>query len=91
MGALAPFLMALAGPLARQVLLSLGIGLITFVGVDTAVTSALAAAKGYMGQITADYAAILARAGLFTAMSIIAGGISARVSMMILKRMGRVA
>lgn len=90
MGGLAPLLMALVGPLARQVLVSLGIGLITFVGVDSAVTGALTAAKGYMGQIPADSAAIAARAGIFTAMSIIAGGISARLSMLVLKRMGRV-
>lgn len=90
MGGLAGFLMALIGPLARQALISLGIGLITFVGVDTAVSSALGAAKGYMGQVAGDYAAILARGGLFTAMSIIAGGIIARVSMLVLKRMGRV-
>lgn len=90
MGGLAGFLMALVGPLARQALISLGIGLITFVGVDTAVSGALSAAKGYMGQTPADIAAILARGGIFTAMSIIAGGISAGVSMMVLKRMGRV-
>lgn len=90
MGGLAGFLMALIGPLARQALISLGIGLITFVGVDTAVTGALSAAKGYMGQVPADIAAILARAGMFTAMSVIAGGITARLSMLVLKRMGRV-
>ena len=90
MGGLAAFLMALIGPLARQALISLGIGLVTFVGVDAAVSGALSAAKGYMGQTPADIAAILARGGIFTAMSIIAGGISAGVSMMVLKRMGRV-
>ena len=90
MGALAPFLMALIGPLARQALIALGIGLITYVGVDTAVTAALTAAKSNLGQITGSVAAILARGGLFTAMSILAGGISARLSLMVLKRMGRV-
>lgn len=90
MGGLAGFLMGLIGPLARQALVALGIGLITYVGVDTAVTGALSAAKGYMGQVPADIAALCARGGLFTAMSVIAGGITARVSMMILKRMGRV-
>lgn len=90
MGGLAGFLMALVGPLARQALISLGIGLITFVGVDAAVTGALASAKSNMGQITGSVAAILARGGVFTAMSVIAGGITARVSMLVLKRMGRV-
>lgn len=85
------FLMALAGPLARQVLVALGIGLITYVGLDTAVSSALAAAKSNMGQITGSVAAILSRGGIFTAMSVIAGGITARMSMMVLKQLGRVA
>ncbi|WP_423200317.1 DUF2523 family protein [Cupriavidus sp. H19C3] len=84
------FLMALAAPLARQVLVSLGIGLITYVGLDTAVSGALAAAKSSLGQMPASVAAILARGGIFTAMSIVAGGITARMSMMVLKRMGRV-
>jgi hypothetical protein len=84
------FLMALAGPLARQVLISLGIGLVTFVGLDAAVTAALSAAKSNLGQMPAAAAAILARGGVFTAMSVIAGGITARMSMMVLKQFGRV-
>lgn len=84
------FLMALAGPLARQVLISLGIGLVTFVGLDAAVTAALGAAKSNLGQMPAAAAAILARGGVFTAMSVIAGGITARMSMMVLKQFGRV-
>lgn len=87
---MAAFLMALVGPLARQVLISLGIGLVTFVGLDAAVTGALGAAKASFGQIPAAAAAILARGGVFTAMSIIAGGITARMSMMVLKQLGRV-
>jgi len=91
MGGLAGFLMALIGPLVRQALVAIGIGLITFVGLDTAVTSALSAAKSTLGQLPAAAMAICARGGMFTAMSIIAGGITARMSMMVLKRLGRVA
>jgi len=91
MGNLAGFLMGLIGPLVRQALISLGIGLVTFVGLDAAVTSALGAAKASMGQMPAAAMAICARGGMFTAMSIIAGGVSARMSMMVLKRLGRVA
>lgn len=87
---LASFLMGLAGPLARQVLLSLGIGLVTFVGLDAAVSAALAAAKSNFGAMPAAVSAILARGGVFTAMSVIAGGITARMSMMVLKRLGAV-
>lgn len=84
------FLMALAGPLARQVLVSLGIGLITFVGLDAAVTAALGAAKSNLGMMPATVAALLARGGIFTAFSILAGGIVAGVSMTVLSRFGKV-
>jgi hypothetical protein len=90
MGGLASLLTALAGPIARQVLISLGIGLITFAGLDAAITAALGAAKSNMSQITGSVAAILARGGMFTAMSVIAGGITAGVSMVIVKRLGRI-
>lgn len=82
------FLMTLAGPLARQVLISLGIGLISFVGLDTAIQSAFNAAKSNFAGMDSGIVAIAARAGLFTAFSIVAGGILAGVSMLILKRFG---
>jgi hypothetical protein len=88
---LAAFLMALIGPLARQLLVSIGIGLITFVGLDAAVGAALNAAKGSLSGTPAFAMAILARGGIFTALSIIAGGITARISLMSLKRLGRIA
>jgi hypothetical protein len=87
---LAGLLIALVGPLAKQALVALGIGLITYVGLDAAVTSALSAAKSSLGQLPAAAMAICARGGMFTAFSIVAGGITARMSMMIVKRLGRV-
>jgi hypothetical protein len=57
---------------------------------DAAVTSALSAAKSSLGQLPAAAMAICARGGMFTAFSIVAGGITARMSMMIVKRLGRV-
>ncbi|ASL74984.1 DUF2523 family protein [Ralstonia pseudosolanacearum] len=86
---LAGFLMALVGPLARQLLVSLGIGLITYVGLDAAVSAALGAAKSSLAGMPAVAAAILARGGVFTGLSIIAGGITARISMITLKRLGK--
>lgn len=86
----AAFLMALVGPLARQLLVSLGIGLITFVGLDAALSSALSAAKSSLVGLPSAVTALLAIAGFFTAFSIIAGGMVARISLMTLKRFGRV-
>jgi hypothetical protein len=87
---LAAFLMGLVGPLARQLLVSIGIGLVTFVGLDTAVSAAFSAAKGALGGLTGSVASVLAMAGFFTALSVIAGGIVARISLLTLKRFGRV-
>jgi hypothetical protein len=86
----AAFLMALVAPLARQILVSLGIGLITFVGMDAAIGGALSAAKSSLSGLPAAVTSVLALAGFFTAFSIIAGAMVARVSLMSLKKFGRV-
>jgi hypothetical protein len=86
----AAFLMALVAPLARQILVSLGIGLITFVGMDAAIGGALSAAKSALAGLPAAVTAVMAMAGFFTAFSIIAGAMVARVSLISLKRFGRV-
>lgn len=85
------FFMALAGPMAKQVLISLGIGFISFVGLDAAVTAGLSAAKGYLSGMPSAVISILAIAGVWTAMSIVVGGILARLSMMVLSRLGKIA
>ena len=72
-----------------QALVSLGIGTLTFVGLQTAVTSALNGAKSAVGGMPSDIAAIVAMAGIFTALSILAGGVTAGVSMIVLKRFAK--
>lgn len=83
-------LVALSGPIARQVLISLGIGLVTYVGVDTAVSALLTQARTAWaagpGGGAGAAAQLIAMAGVNTALSIICGGISARVTMLVLKK-----
>lgn len=86
----AAFLMGLVGPLARQILVSLGIGLVTFVGMDVAIGAALSAAKSSLGALPSAITAVMAMCGFFTAFSIIAGAIVARVSLVTLQRFGKV-
>lgn len=86
----AAFLMGLIGPLARQLLVSLGIGLVTFVGMDAAVGGALSAAKSSLSGLPAAVTSVMALAGFFTAFSVLAGAMVARVSLMTLKRFGKV-
>lgn len=82
---------ALAGPLAKKVLTSLGIGFLTFAGVDTAVNAALGAAKANFAGVATDFAAILAMGGVFTSLSIIAGGIIGGLSMMVFSKLAKIA
>lgn len=91
MSTLSSALTALAGPLAKKVLSALGIGFLTFAGVDAAVNGALSAAKSNFAGTATDIASILAISGMFTAMSIIAGGITAGLTMMVFSRLAKIA
>lgn len=83
---IAAWLMLLVGPLAKQALTALGFGIVVFVGVDAAVNAALSQAQAYWGGGSAVVIQYMAMAGINTAFGIIAGGVTARVSMMMLKR-----
>lgn len=87
MSSFSAVLTALAGPLAKKAMTALGFGVVTYVGLDAAVTAGLSAAKSALGGIATDYAAIAAMFGFFTACSIIAGGITAGLTMMAFKKL----
>lgn len=85
---LGAWLLSLAGPLAKQVMVSLGIGVLVYTGVDSAVTSALGYAKtAWAGSLHAEVSAFMALGGVNTALGIVAGGITARISMMTFKKL----
>lgn len=90
MSTLSGVLTALAAPLAKKVLSALGIGFLTYAGVDAAVNGALSAAKSNFGGVSADITSILALSGMFTAMSIIAGGITAGLTMMVFSKLAKI-
>jgi hypothetical protein len=82
------FLLALAGPLAKQVLIALGFSIATYTGVSIAVDALLSQAKAnWAGTFSADVANLIAMAGANTALSILAGALIGRVSMMAMKRL----
>lgn len=87
MAGLGAWLLALAGPLARQVMIALGLSVVTYVGVELAVGSLLTQARtNWSGSLFADAAQIVAMSGANTALSIIAGAIVGRIAMIPLKR-----
>lgn len=85
-GGLGSFLVTLAGPLARKALFSLGVGVASYAALTAAVNAALGAAKASLAGFTGDALSILQLTGIFTAMSIIAGALIARVGLVALKK-----
>lgn len=83
---LAAWLAGISGPIATRILAALGIGTITYAGVDTALSAVLDAARSALAGLAADVAGILALAGLFDAMGIIAGGLTAALTLQTLTR-----
>lgn len=73
-------------PLASKVLVGLGLGTVTFVGLQAALNAALGVAKTALSGIGGDLLQILAMAGLFQAFAIVAGGLIASVAFIALKR-----
>lgn len=83
---LASWLMALIGPLAARVMLSLGLGVVTLTGLDTAISSALSQAKAAFGGMPSDVLMIVAKFGFFDFMSITSGGVISGLVWMELKK-----
>lgn len=80
------FLMALAGPLAKRILAALGFGVVSYAAVSTALQYAIDAAKQAYAGVTGDALALMQIAGVGTVASILAGALTARVSLLVLKR-----
>lgn len=84
---LGAFLSAIAGPLAKRVLTALGIGVVSFIGVSLSLDVLLTQAKTAWSGMSADVAVYMAMCGANTAMSIIAGALTARVGLASLKKL----
>lgn len=82
------WLMALGGPLARRVLASLGIGMVSYAGMSALLESTFDLVVTQLAGLGAETAAILARGGVFDALAIGAGGMLAAASLLAFKRLG---
>ncbi len=74
-------LQAAAGPLAKRVLSSLGIGLVSFVGLKEGLDQALGYARASWTGMGGDIAAYLAMGGFNTLLSVLAGALIVRASL----------
>lgn len=84
-------LLSLAGPLAKKVLSALGFGVLTYAAVQAVFTAAQNAMLSSYGQISADIVGPLEMAGFGQAVGIILGALSARLSVQIMSKIGRIA
>jgi hypothetical protein len=84
---LGDFLSAAIGPLVKRGLSALGVGVVTYVGVDLAVSSLLEQARSAYQGLPSDVAGYLSYGGVPTAFAIICGGLTARVTILSLKKL----
>jgi cell division protein FtsX len=90
-GALGALLMGIAGSVAKRVLLSLGIGFITFVGLSAAMDSMKSQVLAAWGAMPASVIQYLSLAGVGIALGIVLGALATRVSMVSLSKLGKVS
>lgn len=86
MEGIAEWLAKISWPLVSRVMVALGFGYTTYEGADTALQSAINAAKGAFMGIGVEVLQLLAMAGFFEAMAITSGGIVSGLAWMVMKR-----
>ena len=91
MANLAVWLMSMVGPLAKKILVVLGIGTISYAAMTPLLNSLINHAKTSYGQIGGALAQFLALAGIPEVFGIISGALLARLSFMLLNRLGKVS
>lgn len=87
MSMIGTWLVSLAGPAAKTVLKSIGFGFVTYAALSVALASALNAARAAWGGLGGDVLGLIELAGASQALSIIAGGMVARVAMLSAKKL----
>lgn len=86
MDSIADWLASITWPLVSRALKALGVGTVTYVGVNTAISGAMQASKDAFAGLAADVFSLLAIGGFFDFMSITSGGIISGLSWMVMKR-----
>jgi len=87
MTAIGTWLVGLAAPAAKKILGALGVGVVSYAAISTALNSVLESAKSAWSGFGGDSLAIVQLSGVSEAMSIIAGAMVARVSVMALSKL----
>jgi hypothetical protein len=77
---LASFLSAVAGPIAKRVLISLGFGILSFTGISSALNSLIATAQSDYSTAGAYASAVMGLCGLGMALGMISAALVFRVT-----------
>lgn len=88
MGGLGTFLASIAWPIVSRVLASMGLGVISYVGLKAALDQAIQVAQASMGGLVPEVAAIISIGGGVTALSILSGGLVASIALVSLQKIG---
>lgn len=83
---IADWLASITWPLVSRVLMSLGVGTVTYTGASTALESVINSSRSAFGGLASDVASILAIGGWFDFMSITSGGLMSGLAWLVLKR-----
>lgn len=75
------FLLSVAGPIALRVLFALGIGTLTFTGVDAAFAALVASVQSNFGGLPADVLKLASLAGIHQCLGLLLGAFNARVGL----------
>ena len=86
MEGLAEWFAKISWPLVSKVLLALGFGYTTYEGADSALQSAIDAAKGAFNGFGGEVLQLLAMSGFFESMAITSGGIVSGLAWMAMKK-----
>ncbi|HXC40743.1 MAG TPA: DUF2523 family protein [Burkholderiales bacterium] len=87
----AALLMGLAWPMVARVLVSLGLGVITYTGASALLSAAVSAAKASFSGMTPDVLQLLALAGFFQSCAIMVGALAGGLALMTFKRLGLIS
>lgn len=82
---IAAWLAKISWPLVSRVMASIGLGTVTYTGANTALDAALGHVRNAFVGFSADILQLLAMAGFFDAMSIMAGGLTSGLAWLTLK------
>ena len=80
------WLLLIAVPLAKQILVGLGVGYVTYVGASSILDFAVSSITSNFSGVTSDMMQFIQMSGFIEAFAIILGGVSARLLLMSMTR-----